>query len=63
MLYEVYCRRPFRWLAKNLIIVVGGVYFVDELVDVDRVECFGHVESGEDCYMRGFFLLKPVCMV
>ena len=42
---------------------MGGVYFVDELVDVDRVECFGHVESGEDCYMRGFFLLKPVCMV
>ena len=42
---------------------MGIVYFVDELVDVDRVECFGHVDGGEDCFMGGFFLLKPVSMV
>ena len=41
---------------------MGVVYFLDELVDVDRVECFGHVEGGEDCSM-GFFLSKPVSMV
>ena len=32
------------------------VYFVDELVDVDRVECFGHFESSQYCSMRGFFV-------
>ena len=42
---------------------MGIVSFVDELVDVDRVECFDHVEGGEDCSMGGFFLLKPVSMM
>ena len=42
---------------------MGVVYFVDELVDVYRIECFGHVEGGEDCSMGEFFLLKPVSMV
>ena len=42
---------------------MGIVYFVDELVDVDRVECFGHVEGGEDCPMGGGGLLKPVSMM
>ena len=32
---------------------MGVVYFVDELVDVDRVECLGHVEGGEDCSIGG----------
>ena len=36
--------------------------FSNELVDVDRVKCFDHVEGGEDCPMR-VFLLKPVSMV
>ena len=39
------------------------MYFVDELVDVDRVKCFGRVEGGEDCSMGVFFLLKSVSMV
>ena len=42
---------------------MGIVYFLDEFVDVDSVECFGRVEGGEDCSMGGFFLLKPVSMV
>ena len=33
---------------------MGVMYFVDKLVDVDRVECLGHVESGENCYMKRF---------
>ena len=37
---------------------MGIVYFVDGLVDVDRVECFGHVESGENCSMRSFFFVE-----
>ena len=30
---------------------MGAVYFVDKLV-----ECFGHVEGGEDCSMGGGFI-------
>ena len=41
---------------------MGAVYFVDKLVNVDRVECFSHVEGGENCSLRGF-LLKPLSMV
>ena len=25
-------------------------------MDVDRVECFGHVEGGKDCSMGFFFV-------
>ena len=42
---------------------MGVVYFVNKLVDVELVECFGHVESSENCFIRRFFLLKPVSMV
>ena len=31
------------------------MYFVDDLVDVDCVECFGFVKGSEDCSMGGFF--------
>ena len=34
------------------------VNFVNELVDVDCVECFGHVKSGEDFFIRGFFFIE-----
>ena len=37
---------------------MGIVYFVDELVDVDCVECFGHVEGGENCSIGGRFFIK-----
>ena len=41
----------------------GCFVFVNELVDVDCVECFDHVESSEDCSMSGCFFVKPMIMV